>query len=96
MVAPGGKVVVYTGLLRMMATEKELAAVLAHECAHVLARHTAEKVTSMQAATLVRSILYWAFGVPLPAGEREEGGGKRVCRPAPCSPDHHHPPPPLL
>ena len=71
MVAPGGKVVVFTGLLRLMSSEKELAAVLAHECAHVLARHTAEKVTSMQAATLVRSILYWAFGLPLPAGALE-------------------------
>ena len=73
MVAPGGKVVVYTGLLRLMQSEKELAAVLAHEVAHVLARHTAEKVSSMQAATLVRSILYWAFGLPLPAGALEVG-----------------------
>lgn len=71
MVTPGGKVIVFSGLLKMMSSEKELAAVLAHEAAHVLARHTAEKVTSMQAATLVRSILYWAFGLPLPAGALE-------------------------
>ena len=50
----GGKVVVYTGLLRILTSEKELAAVLAHEVAHILARHTAEKLTSMQAAGLAR------------------------------------------
>lgn len=38
-VVPGGKVVVYTGLIRMMADEEELATVLSHEVAHVLARH---------------------------------------------------------
>jgi metalloendopeptidase OMA1, mitochondrial len=54
MVAPGGKVVVYTGLLKILKSEKELAAVLAHEVAHILARHTAEKLTSMQAAELAR------------------------------------------
>ena len=71
MIAPGGKCVVFTGLLRLLSSEKELAAVLAHECAHVVARHSAEKVTSLQAATLVRSVLYWAFGLPLPAGALE-------------------------
>lgn len=38
-VVPGGKVVVYTGLIRMLADEEELATVLSHEVAHVLARH---------------------------------------------------------
>ncbi len=36
---PGGKVVVYTGLLKILEQDDELAAVLAHEVAHVLARH---------------------------------------------------------
>ena len=39
MVVPGGKVVVHTGLLDLMQTEDELAAVLSHEVAHVLSRH---------------------------------------------------------
>lgn len=39
-VAPGGKVVFYTGLLRMLKTKDEVAAVLGHEAAHVVARHT--------------------------------------------------------
>jgi hypothetical protein len=38
-VLPGGKVVVYTGLLRLLSNEDELAGVLAHEVAHVVARH---------------------------------------------------------
>ena len=38
-VAPGGKVVFYTGLLRMLKTKDEVAAVLGHEAAHVVARH---------------------------------------------------------
>jgi predicted Zn-dependent protease len=38
-VMPGGKVVVYTGLLKLLRTEKEVAAVLGHEIAHVLGRH---------------------------------------------------------
>lgn len=41
-VVPGGKVVVYTGLLRLLqgpAMETQLAAVLGHEIAHVVARH---------------------------------------------------------
>lgn len=40
-VVPGGKVVVYSGLLlNLIKSDDELAAVLAHEVAHVVARHT--------------------------------------------------------
>lgn len=38
-VVPGGKVVVFTGLIDLLASEAEVAAVMAHETAHVLARH---------------------------------------------------------
>ena len=38
-VVPGGKVVVFTGLLRQMDDEDQLATVLAHEVGHVLGRH---------------------------------------------------------
>eukprot|EP00892_Ulva_mutabilis_P010091 jgi/Ulvmu1/7454/UM036_0116.1 len=44
-VVPGGKVIVYTGLLDMIdRDEDKLAAVLGHEAAHVVARHSAEGV----------------------------------------------------
>ena len=67
-VVPGGKVVVYTGLLRLLKSEKELAAVLAHEVAHVLARHVAERITRTQAAGIAQTLAYAALGFPIPAG----------------------------
>lgn len=35
----------FTGLKQAVGTEEELAAVLGHEIAHVVARHTAERMT---------------------------------------------------
>ncbi|MBD3298311.1 MAG: M48 family metalloprotease [candidate division Zixibacteria bacterium] len=45
--APGGFIYFYTGILDMMDTEAELAAVMAHEISHVVARHS---VKTLQAA----------------------------------------------
>lgn len=42
---PGGKVVVYTGLLPVTRTDAGLAAVMGHEIAHVFARHGAERMS---------------------------------------------------
>jgi len=42
---PGGKVVVYTGLLPVAKTEAGLAVVVGHEIAHAFARHGAERMT---------------------------------------------------
>lgn len=47
---PGGKIGVHTGLLKVAETPSQLATVLGHEVAHVLARHGAERV-SIQMAT---------------------------------------------
>ncbi|KAJ3218006.1 hypothetical protein HDU67_006906 [Dinochytrium kinnereticum] len=44
-VLPGGKVFVFTGLLPIVQNEDGLAAVLGHEVAHQLARHSAEKMS---------------------------------------------------
>lgn len=46
---PGGKVVVYTGLLPVTQTEDALAVVLGHEIAHVLARHSDERLSQQVA-----------------------------------------------
>ena len=46
MVSPGGKVTVYTGIFKAAFDEELLAAVLAHEIGHVLARHTAEALSN--------------------------------------------------
>lgn len=42
---PGGKIGVYTGLLRVATSDAQLAAVLGHEIGHVLARHGAERLS---------------------------------------------------
>ena len=42
---PGGKVVVYTGLLPITQTETGLAVVMGHEIAHAFAKHGAERMT---------------------------------------------------
>ncbi|MZH02268.1 MAG: M48 family metallopeptidase [Nitrospinae bacterium] len=42
---PGGKVAVYTGMLRICANEAGLATVLSHEIAHVIARHGAQRMS---------------------------------------------------
>lgn len=67
-VVPGGKVVVYSGLLNLVSSEDELAAVLAHEVAHVLARHAAERITQGSVIELLRMIAYIAFGIPIFSG----------------------------
>lgn len=42
---PGGKVVVYAGLLPVAQTEAGLAVVMGHEIAHAIAKHGAERMT---------------------------------------------------
>lgn len=43
---PGGKVVVYTGILKVAKNDAQLATVMSHEVAHALARHGAERMSS--------------------------------------------------
>lgn len=42
---PGGKIVVYEGLLSVARTEAELAVVLGHEIAHAVAKHSNERMS---------------------------------------------------
>jgi predicted Zn-dependent protease len=46
---PGGKIGVYTGLLKYARNQDQLAAVLGHEVSHVVARHSAERVSEQLA-----------------------------------------------
>lgn len=41
---PGGKIVVLTGLLDLVKSDDQLAAVIAHEVAHALAHHASERI----------------------------------------------------
>ena len=56
MVLPGGKVIVHTGLLDLMETKDELAAVLGHETAHVLARHVVSLTTFYHISIIYNTI----------------------------------------
>ena len=47
---PGGKIVVYTGILPLTENEAGLATVLGHEMAHATARHGSERVLQEEAA----------------------------------------------
>ncbi|MCZ7646643.1 MAG: M48 family metallopeptidase [Planctomycetota bacterium] len=42
---PGGKVAFYTGILKYMENEAQLAAVMGHEIAHAIARHGGERMS---------------------------------------------------
>jgi predicted Zn-dependent protease len=52
-VLPGGKVFVFTGILECADTDDRLAAVLSHEIAHQVARHSAEGITFKAIITLI-------------------------------------------
>jgi len=60
---PGGKVVVFSGLLDALPPgaegEAELAAVLAHEVGHAVARHSAEKLSFANVLLLGRMVLFF-------------------------------------
>lgn len=43
---PGGKIAVFTGLLELVETDDELAAVIGHEIAHVLLRHANQRMSA--------------------------------------------------
>jgi predicted Zn-dependent protease len=53
---PGGKCGVYTGLLPVTENEDALAIVMAHEVAHVIARHGAERSSQAIASSVIAGI----------------------------------------
>lgn len=67
---PGAKIGVYTGLLKVAATQDQLAAVIGHEVSHVLANHSGERVSQQmmaqglsQAAGAVTGVDPQLFGI---------------------------------
>lgn len=49
---PGGKIFVYTGIFKYIASDAELATVIGHETGHALARHGAERMSMALLAQL--------------------------------------------
>jgi predicted Zn-dependent protease len=60
---PGGKIGVYTGLLKVAKTQDQLAAVLGHEVSHVLAGHSASRVSNQMAAQFGAALLSAGTGL---------------------------------
>jgi len=46
--APGGHIFVYTGIIKAMENEEELASIICHEIGHVKGRHIAKRIASSQ------------------------------------------------
>ncbi|KAE8724018.1 hypothetical protein F3Y22_tig00011079pilonHSYRG00192 [Hibiscus syriacus] len=55
---PGGKIVVFTGLLEYFRTDSEIATIIGHEVAHAVARHIAETITKNLWFAILQLILY--------------------------------------
>ncbi len=68
---PGGYVYVTRGLLALMSNEAEFASVVGHEIGHVTARHTAERISGGQAASIFTGIL--GLGVAVLTGSQDAG-----------------------
>jgi len=66
---PGGKVVVYTGILKLTQDDAGLAVVMGHEIAHAIAKHGAERMS--------QALLVTAGGVALDVSMEDESSGKR-------------------
>jgi len=52
----GGRIIVYTGILPVAASDAGLAAILGHETAHVMAHHTAERISQYELLNLAGAI----------------------------------------
>ncbi|MBR5084737.1 MAG: M48 family metallopeptidase [Prevotella sp.] len=59
---PGGKIVVYEGILPITQTEAGLAIVLGHEIAHAVAKHSAEQMTKQQNSELLGGVVNSVLG----------------------------------
>lgn len=60
---PGGSVFVNTGILNVVKSDDELAAIIGHEVAHALVRHGAERMSQESLSSLFQSVGALAVGV---------------------------------
>ena len=60
---PGGKIVVYEGLLPVTKDEASLAVVLGHEIAHAVAKHSAEQLSTQVKQNMSAKLLGAVLGV---------------------------------
>ena len=67
---PGGKIGVYTGLLNVAEDQDQLATVIGHEVAHVLANHSNERVSTASLAQTGLQVVQIATGADTPAKQQ--------------------------
>jgi predicted Zn-dependent protease len=60
---PGGKIGVYSGLLKVAVTQDQLAAVIGHEVSHVIAGHSSERVSQQMLGELGTTVVSAATGI---------------------------------
>ncbi|GFP84751.1 mitochondrial metalloendopeptidase oma1 [Phtheirospermum japonicum] len=58
---PGGKIVVFTGLLKHFRADAEVATIVGHEVGHAVARHSAEQISKNLWLTILQLILAQFF-----------------------------------
>ena len=75
---PGGYVFIYTGLIKIADEEAELAAAMAHEIAHVAARHMTRQATKSELANLATIPLSVLLGNGLGAIAARQGAGLAI------------------
>lgn len=74
-VLPGGKIVVFTGILDLMDRQEDMiATIIGHECAHAVARHSAEKLTLGLFVTAAAQLALAFFGGGQQGGPGGPGG----------------------
>ena len=66
---PGGNIYVYSGLLKKLSRDDQIAAVLAHEIGHCAARHTVKKFQAALGYNLIGSLVL---------GQLEPGAGQQI------------------
>lgn len=54
---PGGKIVVYEGIMKLVSSDAELAVVLGHEVAHAVAKHANERMSQQMLAQTGANVL---------------------------------------
>ena len=58
---PGGKIVVYEGMMKLVESDDELAVVLSHEVAHAVAKHSNERMSQQMISEYGAQILNYSL-----------------------------------